>query len=159
MRFKEILFTVFYTGYLPVAPGTFGTLAGMALYFLLYFMFGAYNWTLASAILVVLLYPAIMICGAGERFFAIKDPPQVVLDEVFGYWVSVLFYPFSWKIAFLAFVIFRIMDILKPYPVKNIQKLKGGLGIMIDDCIAGIYTNLTIMGIILLSRYLNMPIY
>ena len=159
MRFREILFTVFYTGYSPVAPGTAGTVAGMGLYIVVYLVFGKINWPLCLVVMVVFFYPAVIVCEHGERFFAVKDPPQVVLDEVYGYWVSVLFYPFNWKITVLAFVIFRIMDILKPYPVKNIQTVKGGLGIMIDDCFAGIYTNVTIMVIILLSRYVNMPIY
>ncbi|HQP49102.1 MAG TPA: phosphatidylglycerophosphatase A, partial [Spirochaetota bacterium] len=78
---------------------------------------------------------------------------EVVLDEVLGYWITVLFYPFSWKIAVTAFFLFRLYDVIKPFPARKLQDLSGGLGIMIDDYIAGIYANLTLLLLIFLSGF------
>ena len=145
------MFTACYAGYSPVAPGTAGTFVAFAIYVLEYLVFGYSCWLINLVIVLVMLYPSIKIGDAGEAYFNEKDPPKVVFDEVIGYWISVLFYPFSWKIAILAFIIFRIMDIVKPYPANMLQKLEGGLGVMIDDFIAGIYTNLTLLIIVIIS--------
>ncbi|MGV7927642.1 MAG: phosphatidylglycerophosphatase A [Spirochaetota bacterium] len=150
MWWKEFLFTALYTGYFPWMPGTAASLFAMLLYFTGYCLFGeAVVWINAAAT-VLLLYPGVKLGDAGERFFAEKDPPQIVLDEVLGYGIAVLFHPFSWKTAVLAFVIFRVFDILKPWPTRRLQSIKGGLGVMIDDWVAGIYTSVIIVGLKLL---------
>lgn len=159
MRFREILFTAFYSGYFPFAPGTAGTLVGMIFYVIEYLIFKENCMTVNAIIVIFMLFPAIKLGDMGEKFFGRKDPSEVVLDEVMGYWISVLFIPFSWKIAIMAFFIFRIMDILKPFPAGSLQRLKGGWGIMIDDYIAGIYTNLILQLIIMVTNNLDMPIY
>src|SRR5208337_5549183 len=125
MKFKEFIFTAFYAGYSPVAPGSAGTLVGVALYFLEYLAFGRASWIFNLAAVVILFYPFVKVTGEGERFFGRKDPPEVVLDEIFGYWISVLFYPFNITIALAAFIIFRCMDIIKPYPIRRLQSLDG----------------------------------
>ena len=159
MRIREILFTAFYSGYFPFAPGTAGTLVGMAFYVIEYLIFKENSVIVNAVIVIFMLFPAIKLGDMGEKFFGRKDPSEVVLDEVMGYWISVLFIPFSWKIAVMAFFIFRIMDILKPFPAGRLQSLKGGWGIMIDDYIAGIYTNLILQLIIMVTNNLDMPIY
>jgi phosphatidylglycerophosphatase A len=106
-----------------------------------------------------MLYPSIKLGDSGEVFFKKNDPSEVVLDEMMGYWISVLFYPFSWKIAILAFFLFRIADIIKPYPANRLQKSKGGFGIMMDDFIAGIYVNITILCVLIIFRFTGMKIY
>jgi phosphatidylglycerophosphatase A len=159
MKFKEFLFTGFYSGYSPVAPGTMGTLVAMALYFVEYLIFGEYSWLANLCVVVVLLYPSVKLGDAGERFFNTKDPSPVVLDEFMGYWISLLFYPFSVKIAIIAFIVFRVMDIIKPFPAGRLQQLRGGMGIMVDDWIAGLYTNIVILVIIIASRAFEYPIY
>lgn len=159
MNLKKILFTAFYSGYFPIAPGTAGTFVGMIFYILEFVIFGKISWMINLAIVLVMLYPAIKIGDAGEEFFGEKDPSGVVLDEVMGYWISVLFHPFNWTIVILAFFIFRILDIIKPFPAGRLQKLNGGLGIMIDDYIAGVYTNIILFIIVMISRILNFPIY
>jgi phosphatidylglycerophosphatase A len=158
MRVREFLFTACYSGYCPVAPGSAGTLVGMAVYILGYLLFGEASWAVNLAMVVILFIPFVRLVAEGERFFGVKDPPQVTLDEVMGYWVSVLFYPFNIKIAFAAFVIFRIMDILKPWPIGRLEKLPGGFGIMIDDCVAGVYTNLILLVTVLLFRFYTIPL-
>jgi phosphatidylglycerophosphatase A len=159
MRLKEFLFTAFYAGYCPVASGSAGTLVGMALYFLGYLIFGRAGWIVNIVAVLVLFYPFLKIAGEGERFFGKKDPPEVVIDELMGYWISVLFYPFNLKVAVAAFFVFRLMDIVKPYPIGLLHKLDGGLGIMIDDCVAGLYTNLILFGTILILKLFQINIY
>ncbi|MCP4135373.1 MAG: phosphatidylglycerophosphatase A [bacterium] len=159
MKIKEFLFTAFYSGYFPVAPGTAGTVVGMAIYVFEYLVFGSISWAVNAGVVLVMLYPAIKLGDSAEKFYGKKDPQEVVLDEVMGYWISVMFFPFNWTIAILAFILFRIFDILKPYPADKLQNLKGGLGIMIDDYIAGIYSALVLLVIVLVSNYLGMPIY
>jgi phosphatidylglycerophosphatase A len=159
MRWKELLFTAFYSGYFPVAPGTVGTLIAMGIYILEYIFFGSYSWMINLLFVAVLIYPAIRLGDAGEEFFGEKDPSEVVLDEVMGYWISVLFYPFNWTIALLAFFIFRAMDIIKPYPTRRLQRLSGGLGVMMDDYVAGVYTNILLLIVVVVSYCLGSPIY
>jgi len=159
MYWKKLLFTALYTGYSPVAPGTAGTILALAIYILEYVIFGNISWVINFVIVVVMLYPSIKLGDAGEAYFNEKDPSGVVLDEVMGYWISVLFYPFSWKIVFLAFIIFRFLDIVKPYPAQRLQKVKGGLGIMLDDYIAGIYTNLALLTTMIIANSLGFSIY
>lgn len=159
MWWKELFFTSFYSGYFPVAPGTAGTIVAMGIYFIEYMIFGTSTWIVNLVIVALLAYPSIKLGDAAEEFFGEKDPPEVVLDESMGYWISVLFYPFNWKIAILAFLIFRVMDILKPYPANKFQDLEGGKGIMLDDYIAGVYTNIILLVIVLVSSFMGVPIY
>ena len=158
MRWKEFLFTAFYAGYFPVAPGTAGTLVAMAIYFSEYAVFGRYSWIVNLCITALLIFPAIRLGDAGEEYFGRKDPQEVVLDEVMGYWISVLFWPFSWKIAVAAFFLFRILDMIKPPPIRSFEEKKGGFGIMIDDYLAGVYTNIIISGAVGLSLLMGWDI-
>ena len=158
MKFKEFLFTAFYSGYSPVAPGTAGTLVAMALYILENIIFSSVNPFYIHAfnfmLLCVIIYPCIKLGDAAETFFNAKDPQQVVLDEVLGYWTGILFIPFSFSSAIMAFVLFRFFDIIKPFPANRLQSLKGGLGIMIDDIVAGLYTLACMHAVLfLLSRH------
>ncbi|NLV68754.1 MAG: phosphatidylglycerophosphatase A [Spirochaetes bacterium] len=144
MKIKEFLFTAFYAGYSPVAPGTAGTFVAMALYIVENYLLGDVFYNSLNyinfAALLLLVYPAIRLCDEAETFYKTKDPQRVVIDEVMGYWTGLLFLPFSITYAVLAFVIFRLFDIIKPFPAKRLQDLHGGLGIMIDDYVAGLYT-------------------
>ncbi|HOT43877.1 MAG TPA: phosphatidylglycerophosphatase A [Spirochaetota bacterium] len=159
MRIKEFLFTAFYAGHSPVAPGTAGTLVGMALYFIVFLLSGEISWVVNLIAVVALFYPFMKLADDGERYFGVKDPEQVVIDEIMGYWISVLFYPFNIKIAVAAFFVFRFFDILKPWPAGKLQSLRGGLGIMIDDCVAGVYTNLILLAAVLVLKLFHVDIY
>ncbi len=144
MKIKEFIFTAFYSGYSPVAPGTAGTLVAMALYILENLIFSKTDPVVLNyfnlIFIIFIIYPSIKLGDAAEKFFGTKDPQQVVLDEVLGYWIGILFIPFCFSYAILAFVLFRGFDIIKPFPAGSLESLKGGMGIMIDDIIAGIYT-------------------
>jgi len=144
MRIKEFFFTAFYSGYSPVAPGTAGTLVAMALYMLENMIFSDIQPQVINAInlfmVILLIYPSIKLGDAAEKFYGTKDPQHVVIDEVLGYWIGILFLPFCFSYAIMAFIIFRVFDIIKPFPAGSLESLKGGLGIIVDDMIAGLYT-------------------
>jgi len=144
MKIKEFLFTAFYSGYSPVAPGTAGTLVAMALYILENLLFPDADFinlnTFNLIFVILIIYPSIKLGDAAEKLYKTKDPQQVVIDEVVGYWISILFIPFTFTSAVMAFFIFRGFDIVKPFPASNLESLTGGMGIMSDDIIAGLYT-------------------
>jgi phosphatidylglycerophosphatase A len=144
MKIKEFFFTAFYSGYSPVAPGTAGTLVAMALYIFENLIFSSADPSVLNMFnlifVIVIIYPSIKLGDAAEKFYKSKDPQQVVLDEVLGYWIGIIFIPFSISYAVMAFFLFRLFDIIKPFPARSLESLTGGLGIMIDDIIAGLYT-------------------
>ncbi len=129
-----ILATGLGTGFSPLAPGTAGSiLAVLVLYFVPPFS----PWLLL-AILFVLFWIGVYTGGELEKELG-EDPSKVVIDEVVGMGISLLFVPHDWRLFLIAFVLFRLFDILKPPPIDQSQQLPGGLGIMIDDVLAGIY--------------------
>ncbi len=158
MRWKEFFLTGLYSGYFPVAPGTVGSLLAALIFTLEYIFFNYYCPVTNFIVVLILIYPSIRLGDESEKLFNRKDPSIVVLDEMLGFWVSVLFIPYSWQIVLLAFFIFRIFDIFKPYPIKKAEKLKGGSGIMLDDIIAGIYTNILIRLIISITELFGLRI-
>jgi CDP-diacylglycerol--glycerol-3-phosphate 3-phosphatidyltransferase len=154
-KVKEILFTGFYSGYSPIAPGTAGSIVGMGILTAMYYIFGKHFYYANIALIVVSLYPAVWLGDSAENFYGTKDPKQVVLDEMQGMWITMIFVPFNWKTALMGFVLFRLFDILKPFPINKIEKLNGGLGIMADDWMAGIYACLCLHGIIKLAVHFD----
>ncbi len=151
MWWKKLIFTGFYSGYLPFASGTAAAIIAMSLYFLEFLIFGKYVIFSNLIILLVLFFPSIKIADYGEKYFGRKDPKEVVIDEIIGYWISVAFFPFGWRIMIIAFFLFRIFDILKPYPIKKLEKCRGGIGIVLDDAVSGVYANLILRVIIFIA--------
>jgi phosphatidylglycerophosphatase A len=133
-------------GYIPFAPGTFGSLAGLLLW-----------WLVPGTVSVQLaLIAAIFIVGSwsasvAERHFASTDPGPVVIDEVLGMLVTLFLNPVGWVGAFLGFLLFRLSDIVKPFPANKLEQLHGGIGVMADDLMAAIYANLALRLIIAFS--------
>ena len=140
---QAVLFlsTGFYSGYIPFAPGTFGTLAALPLcYFLSFCSPGAE--VMMIAIVIVL---AVWLAGASEKLLGRKDPGCIVIDEIAGMLVTMAGLPFTFFSAVAGFVLFRILDILKPFPIRTLErKIPGGTGIVIDDVVAGIIANITL---------------
>ncbi len=132
-------------GYSPVAPGTAGSL--LALLILWAFPFSPLG--LALALLMVVSVGG-WAAGRAERLLGRKDPSPVVIDEIAGMLLSVLALPRFLGMLLAAFLIFRFFDIVKPFPVRQCQKLAGGLGIMVDDLIAGTYTLALLRGLLAL---------
>jgi phosphatidylglycerophosphatase A len=132
------LATGFGSGYSPVAPGTAGSAVGLLLFVPLRLL-PERGQLLATALVFVL---GIAASTHVARRIARKDPGIVVIDEVVGVWASLLFLPFTPAVAALGFLLFRLLDMIKPYPARQFEALPEGLGIMADDLMAGIYANL-----------------
>ena len=132
-----LIATGFYSGYLPKAPGTWGSLVGLLLFFLLHTL------SLPVYIVVVagLFAAGSFAAGEAEKILDNRDPGVVVIDEIVGILIAMTAVPATPVTMVLGFILFRIFDIAKPFPVNFFdQRFHGGLGIMLDDVIAGIYT-------------------
>jgi len=136
-KLVKLISTFFYIGYLPLAPGTYASLAGILIYFLIKDSLFCY----ASVTLGVTV-AGFLISGAAEKTFSQKDARCIVIDEVSGMLLCFFLIPFHLVNLILGFALFRIFDITKPYPAKRIQNLNGSRGVMLDDIIAAIYTNI-----------------
>ena len=139
LRVQLALATAAGIGYTPVAPGTAGSLPGLLLYWGLVRLWG---YPAALIAVPVLLLLGIWCATAAERHFGRNDPGPVVIDEVLGQLVTLLFLPPTLMHLALGFFVFRVLDVFKPYPANRLEKLPGGSGIMLDDLAAGIYGNL-----------------
>jgi phosphatidylglycerophosphatase A len=153
-------------GYLPLAPGTWGSLVGIGLYFLvrralvsalavspelglntfgLFYVVAAFEILFVTALSLVGFWSA----SRTEQLSEKKDPGKVVIDEVAGQFIALIPVPFvlgtAWWTVIVAFILFRFFDIVKPYPARKLESLPGGLGIMADDLVAGIYAALGVM--------------
>jgi len=129
------LATGFGSGLSPVAPGTAGTLVGILICLLCMPM----PWTLRLFFVLILLALSIYVSGQAETIYQKKDDQRIVIDEIIGLQITMLPVAVNVLNLFAAFVLFRIFDIWKPFPVKNLQGLPGGWGVVIDDVAAGIY--------------------
>jgi phosphatidylglycerophosphatase A len=128
-----------YTGFFPMAPGTVGSAVGILIDRGL--RATGSDWVY-GIVIVALSVAGVLASQVAERHFARKDPSHVVVDEVAGMLVSLYLIPVSWIGLVVGFLLFRLLDIVKPFPCRRAEKLRGGLGIMADDLIAGVYVNL-----------------
>jgi phosphatidylglycerophosphatase A len=130
-----------YVGFAPVAPGTVGAAAAVPFFLLLR--------RASSAWIEIAVCAAIVAAGAWsakrtEAALGVEDPGPVVIDEVVGMFVSLLFLPATWPVIAAAFLAFRVFDIVKPWPAGRLEHVPGGWGVMADDVMAGVYANLTV---------------
>jgi phosphatidylglycerophosphatase A len=138
----------FGSGLAPKAPGTFGTLLAVPLYILLSQL------SLLPYILVVVIAFAvgIYLCGRTATDLGVHDHPGIVWDEFVGFWITMIAAPAGWLWVFIGFILFRLFDIWKPWPIRFFDKnVESGLGIMIDDVLAGIYALMVLQLIALLT--------
>ena len=126
-------------GYIPFAPGTFGSAVGLLLWAVL-----PASPTVTLAAIVGLFAAGAWAGGVAERHFATTDPGPVVVDEVMGMLITLAFVPVGWGGAVLGFLIFRAFDIVKPYPANRLERLHGGIGVMADDAMAAVYANIAL---------------
>jgi|SRR5208283_5949306 len=126
-----------YFGKFPMAPGTAGTVVGVLLYLLIKGL--PPGWYVVVCILVVGI--GIWTAGETEKLLEKKDAPSIVIDEIAGYLISLALLPSGWGFVLAGFILFRLFDIAKPWPLKRLQDIHGGMGVMLDDIGAGIYTN------------------
>lgn len=144
----KILASFFYTGYLPLIPGTYGSFAGV---FLFYLIKG--NPLFCAVLFLLTTVTGFLVSGKAERIFNKKDCRYIVIDEVSGMLLSFIFVPFELKWIIAGFFIFRLLDTLKPFPAGRLQNLEGSFGVMIDDVIAGLYTNIILQVVLRLVSF------
>ena len=128
-------------GYAPVASGTVGSAVALVLLWVIPFTNTALLWTTLAVTLM-----GIWSGGRVERILGEKDPGIIVIDELAGMALSVLFVPRTIPVLLVAFFLFRLFDVWKPFPAHESQSLTGGLGVMVDDLIAGVYALVLVMG-------------
>jgi phosphatidylglycerophosphatase A len=141
-RLAVFIATVGYCGYFPFAPGTVGSAAGLLFYALV--------WWTGSPVLEVGMILGLFAAGVwagttAERYFGGVDPGPIVMDEFVGMLITLAFIPnLGWSGLLTGFVLFRVFDVIKPYPAGRFEELHGGLGVMADDAMAAVYANLSL---------------
>ena len=136
-----------YSGRFPMAPGTAGTAVGMLLYLLVKDLPSLWYGAVFVAVTLIGTWAA----GAADRVLATKDSPTIVIDEIAGYLLAMFLIPFAWWAVFAGFVLFRFFDILKPWPLKKLQDIPGGPGVMLDDIGAAVYANIVLQAVMYLA--------
>jgi len=139
-RVALLLGTFFYLGYAPIAPGTVGTAGAMLLYYLLTYFSQSVYFLFLLGFIILSVWVSTEASGAFEK----DDPGQVVIDEVCGFLVTMFLIPTTVLNIVLGFFLFRFFDVLKPPPVRRLENLPSGLGIVADDVAAGIYANIVL---------------
>ena len=134
--------TFFYLGKLPFAPGSWGSLGALLLWLLLPITFSVH-----LSVIIILFVLGVYSSSRMAKYLDDHDPSEVVIDEVVGMGISLFMLPHSPGLYFLAFILFRVFDILKPSFIYRIQNLSGGWGIMLDDVLAGLITFALVNGI------------
>ena len=138
-----LIATTLGVGYAPIAPGTFGSAAGLLLWAVMP------RAASAHALTIVALFVVGSWSGTvAERHFGRTDPGQVVIDEVMGMLITLFMNPVGWRGALLGFLLFRIADVLKPFPANRLEALPGGIGVMADDAMAAVYANLALRAVL-----------
>jgi phosphatidylglycerophosphatase A len=147
-RLALFISTFGYVGYAPFAPGTFGSAAGLAVFFAV-----RSTQSVAVEIAAIAVFFAIGIWAGtvAEHHFGGVDPGPIVLDEVVGMLITLFLLPVNATGAVVGFVVFRILDVLKPFPSARFEKLPGGLGVMADDGMAALYGNLVMRGLMAIA--------
>jgi len=145
-RFYRIIASVFYAGYLPVAPGTLGSLSALVLYY-----FICRDAVIMAVAILIAIVLGFVTAGKVEKMFGEKDPGEIVIDEFAGMLITLYRIPPSMGYVVTGFLLFRFFDIVKPKPIKDLEKLKGSLGIMSDDIVAGIYANILLQVVYILN--------
>ena len=146
-----VLATGCFTGYIPFAPGTFGSIVGLPLCFLL----SKTKLSVAILFILIFIFFAILISNRAEKILKQNDPGCIVIDEIAGIMVTFLGLPFNTTSAIAGFAAFRFFDILKPFPIRFMErKTAGGIGIVMDDLAAGIYSNI-ILRLLFLATWVS----
>jgi len=142
------LATFGYVGYFPIAPGTAGSLAALVL-------FGAVRLAgmpaLELGVILAVFVVGTWAAGITERALGQKDPGPIVIDEVLGMLIALALVPASAATVVVGFLLFRVFDVVKPYPAGRLEDVRGGLGVMLDDAVAGAYAHLALSLLIVVA--------
>ncbi|HJU28357.1 MAG TPA: phosphatidylglycerophosphatase A [Candidatus Binataceae bacterium] len=133
-----------FTGYAPVAPGTFGSVLGLMLCKWVFAPVWRRSPAAFAAMFAVAFVPACAVAGRAETLFKEHDSSRIVLDEVFGITATMFLNPAGWAWMVGGFALFRAFDIIKPWPASAFDRIRNGAGVMLDDLAAGIYANLVL---------------
>jgi len=139
-RFILLLAAGFGAGYAPIAPGTAGTLVAIPLFLILSLI----SSPLYELTILAFFFLASWISGEAQRCWGRKDHPRIVIDEIMGYLVTMLWLPRTLLFIILGFFLFRFFDIVKPPPIRLLEKVRGGYGVVLDDVLAGVYANIVL---------------
>lgn len=144
-RLAFVLATGFGSGYSPFAPGTAGSAVGLLFVWAMAYM------DLTGQVVFTLVVTALSMIAADivAKSVGLKDPGLIVADEIAGMMVTMIAVPITLKSALIGFVLFRVMDVVKPPPARQFEHFKGGVGIVADDLMAGVYANLVLRGILM----------
>jgi phosphatidylglycerophosphatase A len=138
-HFFLLFSTGFGVGYSPVAPGTLGTLLAIPVYYFL----SNISSPIYEITLIGFFFLSVWISENAEIFFGKKDDQRIVIDEMIGFLITMLWVPKTILFVTIGFFLFRLFDILKPFPIRRLERgLKGGFGVVLDDVIAGVYANI-----------------
>jgi phosphatidylglycerophosphatase A len=143
-RFAVFVCSFGYVGFFPFAPGTFGSAAGILLYVICRSAGILY---LEVPIIVALLVLGVVFTVPAEKALDCIDPGPIVIDEVMGMMITLALLPVGWGGMLLGFLLFRMLDVFKPFPARQLEHLHGGFGVMLDDAMAAIYANLLLRGV------------
>lgn len=142
MKFISKVFATFFgAGYFPVAPGTFASLITALVY---KFFLAQWEWGLYVRLWLAVFLVGLVFATLFSRELRKKDPGQIVIDEVCGQMTALFLVPASWLPMLLSFLLFRLFDVVKPYPIRRLERLEEGLGIMADDVLAGLYAGILV---------------
>jgi len=144
-RIGLFIATCAYVGYAPIAPGTFGSAIGLAVF---YVVRHQRSTTVEVAVIVALAAVGLWSATEAEHHFGGIDPGPVVIDEVIGMLITLAFIPVNMAGAIVAFLIFRFLDVVKPWPARRLEQLPGGFGVVLDDMMAGVYGNVMMWGLV-----------
>ncbi|MFA5146365.1 MAG: phosphatidylglycerophosphatase A [Candidatus Omnitrophota bacterium] len=136
-RHIKLITSFFYIGHSPVMPGTLGSIAGLIVYFVVNKSILLYGYSIAFLFMLGMIFSA-----EAERIYKRKDARMIVIDEACGMLLALYLIPARPVLILLGFLLFRIFDITKPFPAKRVEKVSGAFGVMFDDIIAALYTNL-----------------
>ncbi len=151
-RLNEIFVTYFYFGRAPAMPGTVGTVGAIPLVFL-FSLFGLYGYMGAVFVLAVF---GIWAADQYEQMVQDHDPKEIVIDEVVGFLITMFWLPLTWQSFVAGFVLFRVLDILKPFPINVIDnRAKGGFGTVADDLVAGVIANMILQFVYTQTHWLG----
>jgi phosphatidylglycerophosphatase A len=143
-RFAVFVCSFGYVGFFPFAPGTIGSAAGIALYVICRSAGILY---LELPLIVALFVLGVAFTATTEEALGCVDPGPIVIDEVMGMMITLAFIPVGWGGMVVGFLLFRLLDVFKPFPARQLENLKGGMGVMSDDAMAAIYANLLLRGV------------
>jgi phosphatidylglycerophosphatase A len=145
MNLNRLVATAGGLGYFPLAPGTWAAAAGVLLWFAIFYFTGSNYWQ--APLIITCVFTGVYVSGKLINEYG-KDPQIIVIDELAGIWITLFLIPFSITYFITGFILFRFFDIVKPLGIKGAEKFNGGWGVMLDDILAGVYSNIVLQLIV-----------